>query len=232
MNWIPAEVTVCPICGHQLSQLQSTKKAKPSLLKKIGLGAIGFFFLCIVASVIGSLFGGDGGSKGSEEPVVAAPTETTVPLVADTPTVEPPTATAVPLSMRDRLLDAVGGESNRGVADRLQVDIVADVLSVRWAINDNLSSGLIVAGAWLDVARMMAVIYESGEEYGLLRFEGTFGLVDGFGNQSESMVLSVSVSRETMGKINWADSQWVDTILYQRLPEIADAVNVHPAFQE
>ena len=160
----------------------------------------------------------------------ATPTKTPVPLVADTATVEPPTA--VPLSMRDRLLDAVGGESNRGVADRLQVDIVADVLSVRWAINDNLSSGLIVAGAWQDVARMMAAIYESGEEYGLLRFEGTFGLVDGFGNQSESVVLSVSVSRETMGKINWADSQWVDTILYQRLPEIADAVNVHPAFQE
>lgn len=153
-------------------------------------------------------------------------------VVEATATPVPATATPVPLSLRDRLLAAIGAESNRDVADRLQVDVVADVLSVRWAINDNLSSAWILAGAWRDVARMLAAVQESGETYGLIRFEGTFEMIDNFGNRSESVVLSASVSKETMGRINWDDRQWVDTILYQRLPEIADAVRVHPAFNE
>ncbi|HRJ40857.1 MAG TPA: hypothetical protein PL105_03210 [Caldilineaceae bacterium] len=174
------------------------------------------------------------------EPVVAEPTATPMPptaasvVVAPLPTDTPilPTATSVPLSLEDQVRQSIGNESNRGIAERVRVETVADVVVVNWAIDDNLSKEWIVAGAWRDIAQMMRAIRESGIDYSLIRFEGTFSMVDNFGNSSEMPVLIVSISQETVNKVNWADEEWVKLILYQKLPDIADAVQLHPALQE
>lgn len=99
MNWIPAEARVCPVCQHPLSQLHSAKNGKPSRLKQVGLGVIGFFLLCGIVSAIGSQLGGDGQDAGRG--IEAAPTFTStampqpVLVVQETPTDPLPTDTPV-----------------------------------------------------------------------------------------------------------------------------------------
>ncbi len=150
-----------------------------------------------------------------------------VAIVATQP---PPTPTAVTLVTRPpepvTLTERVGlalGESNRGIAQRMEVDTLLDVITVRWALNENITTAATVTGAWMDVARMLQAIHEAGGEYGLLNFEGTFALSDG----AESPVFWASFDRAAVGAINWSDA-----VLYQRLPDMATSTKLHPALQE
>jgi hypothetical protein len=61
---------------------------------------------------------------------------------------------------------------------------------------------------------------------------GTFSLVDSFGNASEMPVLRITLSREKVEKINWADSDFVDYGLYKRLVDIANIFLTHPALDK
>lgn len=141
-----------------------------------------------------------------------------------------PTSTAVtsvtrppePVTLTERVGLALG-ESNRGIAQRVKVDTTLDVITVRWALNENMTTASTVTGAWMDVARMLRAIHEAGGGYGLLNLEGTFAMSDG----TESPVFWASFDRAAVGAINWPDA-----VLYQRLPDMATSKKLHPAFQE
>lgn len=166
----------------------------------------------VVGAVAVSALRGDG------EPVVDVPTPVAVTLV---------TATPEPVTLAGRVGLALG-ESNRGIVQRMEVDTMLDVITVRWAINENISTAATVTGAWMDVARMLGAIHAAGGGYSLINFEGTFALSGG----EESPVFWVSFDRATVEAVNWLDTAWVDGVLYQRLPDMAASVKMHPILQE
>lgn len=175
----------------------------------VALSAIFAVSAAVVGAVAVSALRGDG------EPVVDAPTPTAVTLVTSTP--EPG-----PVTLTERVGLALG-ESSRGIVQRVEVDTLLDVITVRWAINENITTAATVTGAWMDVARMLGAIHAAGGGYNLINFEGTFALSDG----TESPVFWASFDRAAVGAINWSDA-----VLYQRLPDMATSKKLHPALQE
>jgi hypothetical protein len=49
---------------------------------------------------------------------------------------------------------------------------------------------------------------------------------------TDAQVMWIDMNRATMDKINWADEQFVEFGLPQRLPEIADRMKWHPAMEK
>ena len=95
------------------------------------------------------------------------------------------------------------GTSNRDV-DRLQDLTYSDSnVRVRWAINDNLTQGWRTAGARGDAQEILRVIAESGLLYQTVELEGTFSLVDVYGNSEESVVIQAEYTKATLDLVNW-----------------------------
>ena len=187
------------------------------------------------------------GPSPTSPPPTSTPQPTPTPLPTDTPlptntptktstaTNTPlPTNTPVPTptpSFKDKIA-AVIDKRNRDVQPAFTVDAALDVINVQWALNDNFSNDWIKKGALMEAAKLLRVIHESGLNYQMINLTGTFELVDSFGNSKESPVMWIEMSRATMDKINWTDEGFVNFVLYQRLPEIADRLKYHPALEK
>jgi len=154
-------------------------------------------------------------AAGTFEPTLA-PTLTPVP----TTTLEP--NAALKISIEDKLSSA-----NRDVP-RVDIEIIegAGVITVRWAINDNLTEGFIISGAKRDASAILQIISESEIRFERAALRGTFSLVDAFGNAEEAEVFRLIFDRSTFEKINW------DSFPYNNIYLIADSATVHPAFQD
>lgn len=83
-----------------------------------------------------------------------------------------------------------------------------------------------------DAADLLRTIHDLGLNYQMINLTGTFSMVDKFGNKSESPVLWLSISKETMDKINWSDKDFVGVLFQSHLPDIADTLKFHPAFDK
>ena len=140
------------------------------------------------------------------------------------------------VSPRDRITDAVAdalGKSNRGVnfaaSDSRRVKSVGlddGILFVQWAINDNLTGGLMKAGARRDVSDILEAIQKTGVSYDSILVVGTFALVDLLGNEREGEVVEASYSRSTLESINW------DNFIFDNVDRVADEVNLHSSFSD
>lgn len=64
------------------------------------------------------------------------------------------------------------------------------------------------------------------EEFDRLVFDATADMQDEYGNVKEMKVLTVNLTKETVDKINFENFQ------SRNLPNVADAIFVHPAFQD
>ena len=64
------------------------------------------------------------------------------------------------------------------------------------------------------------------EEFDRLVFDATADMQDEYGNVKEMKVLTVNLTKETVDKINFENFQ------SSNLPNVADAIFVHPAFQD
>jgi len=124
---------------------------------------------------------------------------------------------------------ALGPSNREGVARISQFSVGAEPdaqIFIEWTINDNLTEGLIKSGAQIDIADILEAIDESGFEYGSVFVEGTFSMVDQYGDASEMVVISARYTRTTVERINW------ENFLWDNVYAIADEVWVHPAFQK
>lgn len=83
-----------------------------------------------------------------------------------------------------------------------------------------------------DAADILRAVHGLGLDYQLINLTGTFAMVDKFGNKSESPVLWLSISKETMDKINWDDKDFVGVLFQNHLLDIADSLKFHPAFDQ
>lgn len=144
--------------------------------------------------------------------IAVAPASTAI-QVAHTPTAQPtataevvqvltaaPTPTSTPTEAPETLETAVARvleDNNRGIETPVSVSLILDTLTVRWALNDRAD---VVADADTQIEQALGVI---GDEYRLINFEGTFGLIYPDGRRSEDVVLWVTYEggREVSRKI-------------------------------
>ena len=95
---------------------------------------------------------------------------------------------------------------------------------MQWAINDNLTSGMIAGSARLDIRNMLEVIADSQEPYTSVLFRGTFSLVDQLGNASEDTVVEATFTKSVIDRINF------ENFLTDNVYAIAEETNIHREF--
>lgn len=147
----------------------------------------------------------------------------------------PPPTTAAPqqLSASEQLTKAITeklGPTNRDGLPKPTVaswpDEPSKTIDVQWALNDNLTEGLIRVGARGDVLDIIRVVKAKATwPYVSLRLKATFSMIDKYGNASESVVLDLTYSRATVDKIN------PDGIQLDQVFAAADDGFVHPEFR-
>lgn len=129
------------------------------------------------------------------------------------------------------IVDAIG-KSNRGAPTRAAVswNIGSDgenELVVRWAINENLTEGLTKDTARIEAAKILEAVRDSGISYDRVLLDGTYPLVDRYGNESEERVVLATYDRATVERINF------DGVPTHGVFELSrtDWLFVHPAFR-
>lgn len=197
---------------------QPSAKKRLSFLMVLGI-IIGICIFCIIASFAMDALG-------------LLPETTPIPTSTFAPTQTPlPSATATqpitPEQAFEQTLIDVLGTSNRDVP-RLTGILWSPTdgdLMLQWTINDNFGENLILRGAMLDVVNMLKQISQnpSPYPYQTITFDGSFLLVDQFGNSTEERVILASYTAETIQKINW------EGFLTDNIFIVADSSFIHPA---
>ena len=117
------------------------------------------------------------------------------------------------------------GTSNRNVQRVSIAELQGERLFVQWAINDNLTAGMIRGAARLDIRDMLEVIADSREPYTNVFFRGTFSLVDQLGNASETNVVEATFTKSTIDRINF------ENFLTDNVYVAAEDTDIHPTFR-
>lgn len=140
---------------------------------------------------------------------VAVPVASTTTAI----TVTPPTATAItptqvatvttavepsPVAVETQIAQ-IFEDNNRGLDVPVKVSKLMDTITVRWALSDRETDAML-AEADARIAQALPVL---GNEYRLINFEGTFGLIYADGRRGEDVVLWVTYEggREVSRKV-------------------------------
>lgn len=153
------------------------------------------------------------------------PTDTPEPTRTPRPTNTPRPTLAPAESLLVTVTDALS-RSNRNIQRVAELTIEDETVFIQWAINDNLTEGMIKTGAKIDVADILETVAKSGIQYQKVELIGTFSMVDKFGNASEDPVIALMYERATIERINW------ENFLFDNVYDVADFVKIHPAFQD
>lgn len=137
-----------------------------------------------------------------------------------------------PVSLEDKVKSAVhkafGKENDFNKKDSiLELNYNKDLgyILVRVYGSDNFSSNMIKKGMWMDVESSLKKLKEE-KDIQTIEFNIVFPMEDQYGNSSDDNVMKLSLSRETLDKINWANFD------YNNLPNVADEYWEHPAFSK
>lgn len=147
------------------------------------------------------------------------------------------TPTAIPATETPQMIftevvnDALGTSTNRNVpkinvAEVLIAESGEVVLGVNFAFDDNLSSGLIKRSAMIDVNELLEEITKSNLDYDVVAIQGTFLLVDTFGNEEETVVVTAAYLKSDLDQVNW------DNFLTDNVYAISTTLEIHPAFRD
>lgn len=90
-------------------------------------------------------------------------------------------------------------DNNRGLDVPVKVSRMMDTITVRWALSDREPDAMLAEAD----ERISEVLPVLGDEYRLINFEGTFGLIHADGRRSEDVVLWVTYEdgREVSRKV-------------------------------
>lgn len=133
-------------------------------------------------------------------------------------------ASEMPETFQTRIEDALG-TSNRSVRRVSEARLQGEQLFVQWAINDNLTAGMVRGGARIDISDVLEVIADDSETYTSVFLRGTFAMVDQFGNASETPVVEATYTKETIDRINF------ENFLTDNVYAIAEDTDLHPEFR-
>ncbi len=163
--------------------------------------------------------------EATEIPPTVAQIVTGVPAPTEGP-IAIPTATLSQLEYLCRGISRELGSSNRQMLRISGCTLENGELAVRWTINDNLSEDLIRRGAMMDVENIIRFAHDLGLDYATIHVQGTYSMVDAYGNTNEDLVVDLIYNRDTVDKINWPN------FLTDNIYTIADQVIfLHPEIQ-
>ncbi len=161
----------------------------------------------------------------TQTPEGVAQVVTDMPVSTQGPT-EAPTPALSPVELLCRGISRDLGSSNREMLRMSGCTLDNGELSMRWSINDNLSEDLIRRGAQMDVEKLVRFTHDLGFEYDTIHVQGTFAMVDVYGNTAEDVVVDLIYQKTTVDEVQWA------SFLTDNIYVIADeVVLLHPQFQ-
>jgi hypothetical protein len=118
------------------------------------------------------------------------------------------------------------GESNRD-AERIGTFGAkpGGEVHIKWTIDENLTEGLTKDTLRLEATEILEAVSKSSFRFRTVLLEGTFPLVDKFGNESEEIVVRAVFTRNVVERINY------ENIAFKSILDLAGSSSVHPAFQ-
>jgi hypothetical protein len=165
---------------------------------------------------------------GAGAKIAVSSTSTPTPVPTNTPVPTDATDTQTPLSPEEKLQIAVAeafGDNNRGVVPATQttLDEDLDVINVRFAINDSF---IMKSRIKMDIVSILQAIHETDISYYIINIEGTFSMVDTFGNTEETTVVWATYEYNVVDQINFEDFQ------RENLFDLASTSKFHPEFED
>lgn len=173
-------------------------------------------------------------TKPAAKPTTAKPTTTKPTEPAKVKTTPKPTKTKLTKAQREAaqvqaLRSALArelGEVNRDGVKRLgTVKLDDGQLTVKWAIDDNLTENMIKTGARLDVKTVLETVKASDLDPSVIVVRGTFAMQDAYGNASEDVVMTLTYFDTTLAKMQ------LGNLTGDQVVAIADEQFIVPAFQ-
>ncbi len=186
-----------------------------------------WWFIALVILVIGGAIAGGGDDNQSAKAPEASVQEATEEPVIEENEIDRSSMT-VDEYLGSMVNEIMGETTNMEKVTLIKVsDGDEGIKDIALNANDNLTTKMIVGGMLMDAADYFEAISQDEEVMQLkaisLIYEMT--LVDKYGNEEDYPVHIMTLSTETISKINW------DNFLYDNLPEIADTYFLHPALQ-
>jgi len=212
-----------------MTEQTDNNKKKLFTTKNIMIGCGSLLLLSLVCVGIGSILDSSPSGQATNTAEVIAqatedarPPDTTTPL----PPTDTPAATLNPEESLEYQIREILGSSNRDIprieeVKPICVDSGCDI-TVKWALNDNLTSDMRIYSAQRDATDILEVISNSELPLEYVRLAGTFSMVDSYGNVSEDIVLKLFFSPETIEMINF------ENFLVDNIYKIADGKDIHP----
>lgn len=207
--------------------MATEKLPKKKLNKKTLLIALaGIVVLCVIIAIVSS--NTPTGNIASTKHALTSTADSIPTITITPPPTLAPTQTLEPKAALESAIELVLGTSNRNV-DRVR-EVAFDSLApgdvwVVWTINDNLTEDLLKWGIHKDAADILETIAKSGYPFDRVLLNGSFPLVDTFGNTAETVVVSLVFNKATVDKINWIN------FLSENIYMIADEAELHPVMQ-
>ncbi|HLT60888.1 MAG TPA: hypothetical protein VK020_06820 [Microlunatus sp.] len=127
------------------------------------------------------------------------------PAAAATTSPSPKATATKSASPQQKLRDAISKELGRGNRDEVkrlsEVTLNGDMLTVKWAINEQLTEGLTRKGARQDVVDIVKGIQKSGVKVDRAHLHGSYSMKNTYGEVNEQTVLRVLYTGETIDRI-------------------------------
>jgi hypothetical protein len=223
---ISTKATTCPGCGMPVTQPQDPppdpgNRTGPKhfgclhSLVIVGGGVIALFVVAIAIAV----------SLESDEPPSETPTRpaslkaTAIPVGGNTPEKDS-------RQVRQMITKAVGSEGLSFEVNDYHASPERKIIQVRFALDDNLTGGMIRGGARLDIKSILRAVGESGINCHEVTVFGSFPLVDKYGNSKSEVVVKATYSGAKISRINWPN------FLTDNVYTIAESTWLHPAFRD
>ena len=170
----------------------------------------------------------------SAKPTTAKPTTTKPAEPTKVKTTPKPTKTkltkvqreaAQVRALRSALARELGTVNREGVKRLSTVKLDNGQLTVKWAIDDNLTENMIKTGARLDVQNILKTVKASDVDASVIVLRGTFAMQDAYGNASEDVVMTLTYFDSTLAKMQLAN------LTGDQVVALADEQFIVPAFQ-
>lgn len=124
---------------------------------------------------------------------------------------------------RDPLADLADATDVEDVNIEWNAGAEGDLLKITFPISDNFTAGMIRTGAQRDTMNILHALKESGIEYTSVMIDGTFPMIDEYGNSFQGTPLTTNYRPETVNAINYDEFTVQD-----RIWDLADIYVVHP----
>lgn len=177
-----------------------------------------------VLIALSAMFGGSGSDEETTQPLSSGSESSSEPQSSTKPSSTATEDLATEKGLTKAIKDKLGNKTNRGPKN-VSVTFDGRDLYVDFALDDNITSNLIIVGAWSSTDDIIKLAQKSGLVDNLT-VNGTFELQDKLGNSvGEVSVFTANFLEKSIPKIN------TEAFVGSMYADAATSWRVHPAFQ-